>query len=461
MIDFWVYDVIFMVAFCGFITWFLLKRKKDLSREGIMFMWRTKFGMNAIKKVGTKHKKLFHKIKPVVITIGYLLTIGVFWMLVKSLMTYILNPNITDVIKAPPIAPLIPYFPKLFGMESYFPPFYFTYFLLALAVIAIVHEFSHGVFMQAFKVKIKSTGMIFIGPILGAFVEQDEKSMRSKKNSEQMTILAAGVFANLITAIVFYLIYILFFFAAFTPSGYSFDYYTYTAIPTENITGFTQLENDLTLVSTTSGSYYLDEELSEQINEDYDYIYAYIEAPALLSGLKGYIIKADGQEIVGQDGLQAFLQSKEPGDTVFFTTENDDGKIDEYEVTLASSPQDSSKAYLGVVNIISSSSGIFSRTITAVMNFKDDTTYYKPSLDGNFIYFIQYLIWWVMVINLLVALFNMLPIGILDGGRFFYLGNESLFKSKKVAEKISKIILMLIISIVVLMMAYWLFGILS
>ena len=61
----------------------------------------------------------------------------------QTLSIYILHPEITKIIKAPPIAPLIPYFPKLFGMESFFPPFYFTYFIVALAIVAVVHELSH------------------------------------------------------------------------------------------------------------------------------------------------------------------------------------------------------------------------------------------------------------------------------------------------------------------------------
>ena len=65
------------------------------------------------------------------------------------------------------------------------------------------------------------------------------------------------------------------------------------------------------------------------------------------------------------------------------------------------------------------------------------------------------LLWWVMMINLFVALFNMLPLGILDGGRFFYLAVFGLTKSKKVAEKSSKLATKLIALIFLLMMVFW------
>ena len=68
------------------------------------------------------------------------------------------------------------------------------------------------------------------------------------------------------------------------------------------------------------------------------------------------------------------------------------------------------------------------------MGFKENSTLYKPTWDGEFVYFIYYLLWWVMIINLLVALFNMLPVGMLDGGRFFYLTILGLTRSEKISK---------------------------
>ena len=151
--------------------------------------------------------------------------ISMFYLLYQTAKIYVTVPEITDMISAPPIAPLIPYFPQIFGMESFFPPFYFTYFLLALLVVAVVHEFSHGVYMNIFKIKIKSTGFAFLGPILGAFVEEDKKEFVKKKNKEQMTVLAAGVFANVLFGLIFFGILVLFFSLSYVPSGYNFNVY--------------------------------------------------------------------------------------------------------------------------------------------------------------------------------------------------------------------------------------------
>ena len=233
MVSFYVYDLIFFALFCLGITLFLVKnrKKKGFKREGWMFLYRTKHGVKAMEWFDKKFHKTLGILRYVIITLGYVLMITMIWMLLQSVFQYATNPTITDTIKAPPVAPLIPYFTEIFGMESFFPPFYFTYFLIALAIVALVHEFSHGIFMKYSKTKIKSTGLLFMGPILGAFVEQDEKSLKSRSRKDQMAVSGAGVFANILTAIFFYLIYSLIFITCFSQAGYTFDAYTSTETP--------------------------------------------------------------------------------------------------------------------------------------------------------------------------------------------------------------------------------------
>jgi membrane-associated protease RseP (regulator of RpoE activity) len=93
------------------------------------------------------------------------------------------------------------------------------------------------------------------------------------------------------------------------------------------------------------------------------------------------------------------------------------------------------------------------------MGFSQDSTYYKPKYNNDLIYFFYHLFWWVMIINFLVALFNMLPLGILDGGRFFYLTIEKFTKKEKTAMIIFNIIRRFIIFLFILMMVIWLFRI--
>jgi membrane-associated protease RseP (regulator of RpoE activity) len=456
MVSFWVYDVAFLILFTLGVFWFLRDRREELSREGIIFMWRTQFGVRAIGKFTEKFGFIMEKLKWTIVVIGGILMAVMIWMLGKTVSIYLLYPEITKLIKAPPIAPLIPYFPKLFGMESFFPPFYFTYFIIALAIVAIAHEFSHGVFMKLFKVKIKSTGLVFLGPILGAFVEEGKGSFHKKGKLEQMTILGAGVFANILMALLFYGLYVAFFFSSFAATGYAFDSYAIGAVALENVTGFEDV-NGLTKVLTNDGNYYLDDKLALQLEiAGGEYLVVYAESPAVLAGMKGAIIQADNVKILGHDNLRWFLENKNPGDVVRFVTEDvDSGEVNEYDIMLSEHPEDENRAYLGVGHREAGSRGFIQMFLGKLMSFKESSTYYAPTWDGDFVYFIYYLFWWIMVINLLVALFNMMPLGMLDGGRFFYLAVLGTFKSEKWAKRAYEFATYLILFMFALMMFFW------
>ena len=458
MADFWVYDVSFLVLFTIFIVLFLKKRKNQLSKEGIIFMWRTQAGVKSIQRFAKKFAKTLHFIKYLVIGWGIVLMGTMIWMLGQTLSIYIKHPEITKTIKAPPIAPLIPYFPKLFGMSEIFPPFYFIYFLVALAIVAIVHEFSHGIYMSLFKIKIKSTGLVFLGPILGAFVEQGEDSFKSKKKSEQMTVLAAGVFANTLFALIFYVLYVLFFLTSFTASGYIFNSYGMATIPFEEVSGYDSTGN-LTKVFAGNQTFYLDDALSAQLEmNNLQKLVVYPEAPAVLAQMRGAIIQGDDVKIKNQEDLRKFLETKNPGEKTIFKTETTGG-INEYEIILTEHPLSVGKAYLGVGHSNPQRKGAIQKFLGKFMSFKESSTYYKTTWDGNFVYFIYHFLWWVMIINLLVALFNMMPLGMLDGGRFFHLMLWSISGSEKFANRAFKFAGYAILGIFFLLMLYWFIGI--
>ncbi len=455
---FFIYDISFLILFSIFVAVFLYLKRKNLEREGILFLYRTKIGIKAINYIGDRYAKVLHFFKYVIVAVGYVLMVGVIYLFGQAVWIYLrYAKEITTIVKAPPIAPLIPYFPKIFGMESFFPPFYFTYFILAILIVAIVHEFSHGIFMRLFKIKIKSTGFAFLGPLLGAFVEQDDKQMKKKKNFEQRAVLAAGTFANVAVALIFFGLFIGFFYLSFTPSGYVFNTYSYSTIPVTMISNIVTEEN-LTEVYADGNVYFLDDKLKGQLEKNLTQIIAYDDAPAFRVGMEGAIYEIDGVKIFNQKSLQKFLENKEPGDTVLIKTILDD-KIRSYELILGKHPLINGKSYIGVASIPQQNNGIVGKFLGFFMSFKNPSTYYATKWDGDFVFFIYNFLWWVMVINLLVAFFNMLPLGILDGGRFFYLTILSITKSESFAKKSFKFITYLILFLFLLIMFLWLFAI--
>jgi hypothetical protein len=457
-----IYDIIFFLVFCAGVFFFLYTHRKNLGREGWMYMYRTKLGMRAIEKFSSKYSKLLHALKYPIIILGFgLMTIMVF-LLCQTVYTYIKYPQISQIIKAPPVMPLIPYFPQIFGVESLMPPFYATYFILALLVVAIVHEFSHGIYMNLFKTKIKSTGFAFLGPILGAFVEEDKKQFYKKKNFEQMVVLGAGVFANILFALIFFGLLILFFYASYAPSGYLFNSYAYNAVSPSEITSYNEIENNWTKVLTNETSYLFlgnSTRLNELIRDNQtQYILLYFDAPAIRNNISGAIVQIDNQSIKEALDVSFYLEKKKPGDNLTIQTLKSDGNYTNYKITLSVHPINSTKGFLGITHLQNQRTGIFSRIMSKFTQYKQSSTYYVAKYNKDFVLYIYNLLWWIAMINLFVGLFNMLPLGILDGGRFFYLAILSVTKNKNTAEKSFKYATKFIGLIFLAMIVAWLFS---
>ena len=84
---------------------------------------------------------------------------------------------------------------------------------LALLIVMIVHEGSHGVLAVLRKIKIKSTGIVLFGFLpLGAFVEPDEDQLLKSKSKYKSDVFVAGPTANLLCAILLLIIHIVLFF---------------------------------------------------------------------------------------------------------------------------------------------------------------------------------------------------------------------------------------------------------
>jgi len=79
--------------------------------------------------------------------------------------------------------------------------------ILALAVLLFVHESAHAVLARVEKIRLKNAGIVFLGILpFGAFVEPDEKQLKRVKTEKQDRVLVAGSTANLLTAVVFFIL---------------------------------------------------------------------------------------------------------------------------------------------------------------------------------------------------------------------------------------------------------------
>ncbi len=448
---------------------FLIKNKKNLSREGTLYLYKTSWGIDLINKIGKKYKNILGFLSYISVIVGYLLMIAIVYLLGSQTFQYLTNPAIVQAIKAPPIAPLIPYFPQLFGLDGLFPPFYAIYFIISILIVATMHEFSHGVFARKWGVKIKSTGFAFFKffPVFfGAFVEQDDKQLVRKSKFKQMSILSAGVFANVLTAIFFLIVLAIFFSLVFVPSGIVFNDYSYSIVPVAGITAV----NNVSLSNPAADEIILLMK-NNSINEinagearylgvkafsnNKSLVALYDDAPALKNNLSSIILEINGKKISSLEVFREELSKYSPGKRITVKTKGEN--IKETEIVLGKNPANESLPFLGVVVPTSSKSNGILRNISALLFFKNSSTYYESNIGvaGEFIY---YLLWWIFLINILVGLFNMLPLGILDGGRFFYLTILGIAKNEKIAKKIHFLVTSLIFMMFLLMMIRWVFS---
>ncbi len=460
------YDITFLVLFALAVTLFLYQRRHNLKREGLMYLYRTKLGIRLIEYTSRKYASLLRPLQYLVITSGYVLMIAMVWLLFMTLRVYLQQPASSPLAKIPAVFPLIPYFPQLFHLESLFPPFYFTYFLIAIAIVAISHEFAHGIFARLNKVKIHSTGFAFLGPFLGAFVEQDEKQMQRAPKVAQLAILAAGTFANVLMFALFGVLLIIFFAAAFSPSGFIFTDYATSIVNVSDVriggvpfAAITETipQQSLVPVQVKNATYlatpaYINYSKSNNLS----ILLVYDDSPALKAGLRGAITELGSMQIHSYADMKQALVNHKPGDTISIKTINESKGSTSYTITLG---EREGRAYLGISSAQSQPRRtLFGRIYGFFASIKDPQIYYTSPL-GDLGVFIYDLLWWVVIINLLVALFNMFPAGILDGGRFLMLTIWGITGKKKWGENILKLMTWMLLLFIFVMMLKWFFNI--
>jgi membrane-associated protease RseP (regulator of RpoE activity) len=94
---------------------------------------------------------------------------------------------------------------------------------VSLAMVLIIHEFSHGIMMAYYKEKIKSVGLILAGIFpMGAFVEQDDKTFEKLDDKKALLVLSAGSASNLFTMCLAW-VFLLMLTLALTPFSATFE----------------------------------------------------------------------------------------------------------------------------------------------------------------------------------------------------------------------------------------------
>jgi|TARA_B110000967_G_scaffold52832_1_gene54117 membrane-associated protease RseP (regulator of RpoE activity) len=161
--------------------------KWDATRVlGIILMLRTKQGQKVLDLISSKRKfwRIYGEIS---IWVCLFVMAGVILLLVLSFGSSVANPP-NDPIPPQDLL-LIP------GVTSFVP---FWWPVLALIIAIVIHEYSHGIQARAHGMKIRSFGLLLVGPLpMGAFAEPEQEEMYRAPRRDRMRLFAAGPSINL------------------------------------------------------------------------------------------------------------------------------------------------------------------------------------------------------------------------------------------------------------------------
>lgn len=344
-------DTIAAIVFAVLLGIFLLVKRKRLTLQRALFpiiyvvMYKSKWGVDWMEKVAKKYPRLVRIFGDVGIVLGFLgmalITIELVWSSVKVFIGG----------AAPGIAPVLP----VQADGIFFVPF--SYWIISIFLLAIAHEFAHGMLSFAHRVPVKSSGFAFLCLILpvvpAAFVEPDEEVLNRKSKRARLAVFAAGPMANM----VFALFALGLFFAASPVLNAA-----YSPVGVE-------------VVTVQDGS------------------------RAALAGMPvGEIIThVDGERVLNVKEMSSKLEGYSSGEVVSLKTQD---------------------SLFSVVLNESKTLGISARPYS-VPNSEFAGSY------GNWVppvvKWTSGLLFWLFMLNLGIGLFNLLPLGPLDGGRMFQL----------------------------------------
>ena len=361
------FDLFFVFVFYALVYAFYRRNKSKFTvQHKVFYMYKTPWGITLMQRVANIFAVPLHWISYLSIFVGFLGMVLMFAILIHGTWQLFFVPSAPPVVS--PVLPGV----SIPGL----PTLSFWHWIISILVIAVVHEFSHGVFAKLYKIRVKSTGFAFFGPILAAFVEPDEKHLEKASSFKQLAVLSAGPFANIAFGFLV-LAFSLLFLAPLASSVVSYD--------------------GVQIVS---------------IAPDYPVSNSTLEA--------GFEVELlDGVAIESQDHFLQLLEKYEPGE--FIELQGGDAV---HLVELGVHPESSDKAMLGV-HVGSSRVEIASEIRAQYGNFFPKALLWTLQL-----------VFWVYVISLGVGLFNLLPLAFLDGGRMSYLGALFFVKDKKKAMKI-------------------------
>jgi len=437
---------ILLVYFLGLL---LLKRKGlfekyNLGLMGPFLLIKTKRGIGFLKKISQK-KRFWRGYGNFAIILSSIIMVVMVVFLVWQLNLLAQIPaELKSELPGPEFILILP------GINPLLPIDYLFYIIVAFIVAIIVHEFSHGILTFVGDLKVKSMGIAYMIIPMGAFVEPDEEELQNTKISKRMRVFAVGPTANFIVVLVCLLLFSFVFIGSLQPVTDGVVIVT-TAddSPADNY-GFnagmilTSLNN--TTIQSYNDYFYAINSTRAQQEVEVDYYWKGEQSKKVVLSDKydEYEKRLPEYNNVSFKGKGYFGIRPEPNgiDTVLSALSNPFGynMMNRFFYIIAIPIMGYFDGYNPIVSPFTES-----YMITGPLSFLPETVFWGAV---NVLY-------WIFWLNLMVGLFNVLPMVPLDGG---YLFNDYIrfvikkFKKGITKERLDKIVgnVSLVVSLIIL-----------
>jgi len=257
-----------------------------------------------------------------------------------------------------------------------------TYFLLSIPIVLVMHEGAHGIVAALEKIKIKTGGFAIFIAMFAGFVEPDEEEFEKAKKISKLRVIGAGATSNVLFAIVLGIIML-------TNPVFGMIVESIPLFGEPILNTFYELSSGVLILSTMENS------------------------GAEQAGLLGNDIITSINDIPIRG--PADFPILDPGDTATVSILRD-GQEMEFGVEIMSSPDDPERGLIGIM--------------------RDNSIPYKPVMNfidwSNVDFNISMFLLWLWMISFFIGIINMLPLPILDGGKFIHTIIDKRFPEKSV-----------------------------
>jgi membrane-associated protease RseP (regulator of RpoE activity) len=263
-------------------------------------------------------------------------------------------------------------------------PSLIAYFLLSIPIVLVMHEGAHGIVAALEKIKIKTGGFAVFIALFAGFVEPDEEEFDKAKKISKLRVIGAGATSNVMFAIVL---------GAIMLTNPIFG------MVLEDIPLFGEpILNTFYESSSSSGVLILDIIPNSGAEQ------AGLLANDVITRINDIPIHGPADFPILNPGEMASVSILR------------DGQALEFGLEVMSDENDPKRGLIGIM--------------------RDNSIPYKPvmdfidwsSVDGNITTFLL----WLWMISFFIGIINMLPLPILDGGKFIHIIIDKRFSDKSV-----------------------------